>query len=310
VSLRLEASPASSLAEARLPGHLRPQAAPASGVAPGRRRSAAAARHISRAPNLGAYADPSDPGRKPRSWICPPVAIGAEPRVRVGRTNLLPAEKVGGLRGRFSVRCDGENSLQVMGFLVEREEHVDASGWAAGVLVGRHVADRGEGSPAGSGGVGCVVGRSGGVVAGRGAVSSRGARGSAGGVDGWAADDRDGDVYPDDGAQAALPVGVSVVGGGGVGLDSSAPLLSDQLVGAGAGRVDRSQAHSAVRPGDGVGHHPRADREGGPGEAVPAAGRAGRLDGRRGGCEVSDRRGPGVERGEGAGAGRGASCGR
>ncbi len=47
------------------------------------------------------------------------------------------------------------------------------------------------------------------------------------GVDGGPADDRVGDLHPHDGAQAALPVGVQVVGGGGVGFDSSAPVLPD-----------------------------------------------------------------------------------
>src|SRR5664279_1431259 len=114
----------------------------------------------------------------------------------------------------------------------------DAFGGAAGVLVGRGVAGRGQGVAGGSGGAGPAVGRSGDAGADRGAVSPRGDRGAAGGVDRWASDDRDGDVCQVDGAQGALPVGVSVVGGGGVGLDSSAAVLPDQLVGAGAGRVD------------------------------------------------------------------------
>ena len=54
-------------------------------------------------------------------------------------------------------------------------------------------------------------------MADRGAFSSRGGRGSAGGADGWAPDDRGGDLCPDDGAQAALSVGVSDAGRGGVG---------------------------------------------------------------------------------------------
>ena len=75
------------------------------------------------------------------------------------------------------------------------------------------------------------------------------------------------------------------------------------LLGAGAGRVDGPEAHPADRGGDGVGADARVDREGDAGEAVSAAGGADRLDGDRGGCEVSDRRGVGLERGAGAGAG-------
>ena len=67
------------------------------------------------------------------------------------------------------------------------------------------------------------------------------------GVDGGPADDRDGDLRAVDGAQAALSVGVSDVGGGGVGLDSSAPVLSDLADRAGAGRVDGAQADPADR---------------------------------------------------------------
>ena len=169
--------------------------------------------------------------------------------------------------------------------------------------MGRHLADRGEGVARGSGGVGCAVGRSGGVVADRGAFPSRGARGPAGGPDGWAPDDRDGDVSPDDGAQAALPVGVPVVGLRGVGLDSPAAVLSDQSVGAGAGRVHDPEVDAAVRAGDGVGDHSRDDRGGGPGEAVSAAGGADRLDGDRGRHQASDRRRAGIGRCPGAGPG-------
>src|SRR4051794_33390604 len=52
-----------------------------------------------------------------------------------------------------------------------------------------------------------------------------------------------------DGAQAALSVGVSGAGGGGVGLDPSAPLLPDLAVRAGARRVDDPQADAAARRG-------------------------------------------------------------
>ena len=72
-----------------------------------------------------------------------------------------------------------------------------------------------------------------------------------GGVDGWAADDRDGDVRAVDGLEAALPLGVGDAGGGGVGLDSSASVLPDRVVGAGAGRVDGQEADPADRAGDG-----------------------------------------------------------
>src|ERR1035441_4307883 len=68
--------------------------------------------------------------------------------------------------------------------------------------------------------------------------------------------------------QGALPVGVSDVGGGGIGLDSPAAVLSDLAVRAGGGRVDGAQADQADRCGDGVRAHARVDREGLPGEAV------------------------------------------
>ena len=58
-----------------------------------------------------------------------------------------------------------------------------------------------------------------------------------------------------------------------------------------------------IGAGDGGGADARVDREGDAGEAVSAAGGADRLDGDRGGCEVPDRRGAGVERGARAGAG-------
>ena len=100
--------------------------------------------------------------------------------------------------------------------------------------------------------------------------------------------------------KAALSVGVPDAGGGGVGLDSSAPVLPDRVVGAGAGRVDGAQADPADRRGDGERADARVDRRGDAREAVPGAGGADRLDGDRGRREVSDRRGAGGARGAGA----------
>src|SRR5664280_2436035 len=60
--------------------------------------------------------------------------------------------------GRCSVRCVGENVLQMSGFLVERREHVDASGGAVGVVVGCGVAGGGAGAAGGSGTDRCVAG--------------------------------------------------------------------------------------------------------------------------------------------------------
>ena len=159
--------------------------------------------------------------------------------------------------------------------------------------MGRGVADRGAGVAGRSGGqlIGCWPIRScDGAV---GAVAAGGRRDRPVGVDGWAADDRDGDVCQVDGAQGALPVGVPVVGGGGVGLDSSAAVLPDRVVGAGAGRVDGPQAHPSDRRRDGQRADARVDRRGDALEAVPGAGGADRLDGDRGRREVPDRRGPG-----------------
>ena len=87
-------------------------------------------------------------------------------------------------------------------------------------------------------------------------------------IDRGSSDDRARDVRQVDGAQAALSVGVPVVGGGGVGLDSSAQVLPDLALRAGAGRVDGPQADPADRRGDGVGDNTRVDRGG-------AAGRSG-----------------------------------
>jgi hypothetical protein len=189
------------------------------------------------------------------------------------------------------------------GFLVERRVHADAFGGAAGVPVGRRVAGRGHGAAGGSGGVGCVVVRSGVVVADRGAVASGVRADRQVGVDGGAPDDRDGELRAVDGAQGALSVGVSDVGGGGVGLDPSAAVLPDLVDRAGAGRVDAAAVDQADRVRDGGGDDTRADRCCGQAEALSCAGGADRLDGDRGRCEVSDRCGAGLERGQGAGSG-------
>ena len=187
-----------------------------------------------------------------------------------------------------------ENSLQVSWFLiVERSLCADALGGAAGVLVGRDVADRGAGVAGRSGGVGSGVGRSRAGDGAGGAVASRAGGDRPVGVERWAADDRDGDICQVDGAQAALSLGVPVVGRGGVGLDPSAEVLPDRIVRAGAGRVDGPQAHPSDRAGDRQRTDARFDRRGDEIEAVPGAGGADRFDGDRGGCEVPDRRGPG-----------------
>src|SRR5215207_11014124 len=155
-----------------------------------------------------------------------------------------------------------------MGFLVERGVHAEALGVAAGVAVGRVAAGGGEGAAGGSGGAGCAVGRSGAVVAVGGALAAGVRADRAGGVERGPADDPAGDVRAVDGAQAALSVGVPDAGGGGVGLDSSAPLLTDLAERAGAGRVDGAQADAADRCRDGVGADARVDRAGDAGEAV------------------------------------------
>ena len=168
--------------------------------------------------------------------------------------------------------------------------------------MGRVVAARGEGVARGSGGVGCAAVRSGVVVAAGGALAARVPGDGPAGDRSGSSDDRARDVRQVDGAQAALSVGVPVVGGGGVGLDSSAQVLPDLALRAGAGRVDGPQADPADRRGDGVGDNTCVDRGGLQGEAVSAAGGEDRLDRDRGGCQVSDRRGVGVERGPGVGA--------
>ena len=125
----------------------------------------------------------------------------------------------------------------------------------------RRAAGRGQGAAGGSGGVGCAVVRSGVVVGDRGAVAPGVRADGQVGVEGGPPDDRDGDLYPVDGAQAALSVGVSDVGGGGVGLDSSAPLLPDLVDRAGPGRVEPRRVDQADRGGDRVRVDTRADRQ-------------------------------------------------
>ncbi len=193
--------------------------------------------------------------------------------------------------------------LNGYGFLVERGVHADALGRAAGVPVGRRVALGGQGVARGSGGAGRGAVRSRVVVAVGGALAAGVSGHGPVGVDRWQADDRVGDLRAVDGAQAALSVGVQDAGGGGVRLDSSAPVLSDLADRAGAGRVDGAQARAADRCGDGGGVDARVDREGNAGEAVSGAGGEDRLDGDRSRCEVSDRHGAGLERCEAAGAG-------
>src|SRR5512143_24530 len=137
-------------------------------------------------------------------------------------------------------------------FLVERSGLAEARVGSGGVAVGRGVAGRGAPAAGGVGGAGSAVVGSGAAGADRRALPARGRRAAARGVDGWAADDRDGDLRAADGAQAALSVGVSRTGGRGVGLDPFAALLPDLAERAGAGRVDGAQAHAATRCRDGV----------------------------------------------------------
>ena len=167
--------------------------------------------------------------------------------------------------------------------------------------MGRGVADRGARAARRSGGAGWAVVGSGAASADRGALRARGRTGWQVGAERWPADDRDGDLHPPDGLEAALRLGLSHAGGGGVGLDPPAPLLPHRAVGAGAGRVDDQEAHPQARAGDGSGADADADLEGDPRAALPAASGAGRLDGGRGRREVSDRRGSGLARSAGAG---------
>src|SRR4051794_7841242 len=198
--------------------------------------------------------------------------------------------------------CSRPRRLNGYGFLIGWRVDADALGAAAGVAVGGVVAGRGQAVARGSGGAGCAAVRSGVAVAAGRALASGVRADRTGGVDGGPADDRDGNVRVLDGAQAALPVGLQVLGGGGVGLDPSASLLPDLALGAGAGRVDGPQAHQADRVRDRRGADARVDRDRGPGEALPAAGGQDRFDGDRGRCEVSDRRGARRQRGRRVGA--------
>src|ERR1035437_6359124 len=194
------------------------------------------------------------------------------------------------------------------GFLAERGVHADAVVRSGGVLVGGVFAGGGQAAARGSGGAGSRVVRPAAAWADLGAVSAGVSGDGAVGVDRWAPEDRDGDLHPVDGAQGSLPVGVSVVGGGGVGLDSFAAVLSDLARGAGAGRVDGQKAHPADGPRDGVEHDSDVDLDRDARAALPAAGGPDRLDGGRGRHQVSDRFGAGVAWGAGAGA-RGSQTG-
>jgi hypothetical protein len=192
----------------------------------------------------------------------------------------------------------------VSGFRVDEGiSDADVVGGADRVSVGRGVAGGGSGVAGGSRGPGPGVVRSGAVDGVPGMLAAGGRGDGPVGDQGWSSDDRDGDVCAVDGPQDPVSVGVSVAGGGGVGLDSSAAVLSDQPVGAGAGRVDGPEADAADRRGDGERVDAHAGGIGGPGEAVSPAGGPGRFDGDRGRREVSDRRRPGVARRPGARAG-------
>ena len=186
---------------------------------------------------------------------------------------------------------------------------VDVVGAAGGVSVGRVVAGGGQGVAGRLGRAGSGAGRSGvddGVV---GALAPGGRGDWAVGAVRWAPDDRDGDLCAVDGSEGSVSVGVSGAGRGGVGLDSSAPVLPDLAMRAGARRVDGPQAHAADRLRDGERVDAHADRDGGAGEAVCAAGGQDRFDGDRGRREVPDRRGSRRARGQGARA-RGPQAGR
>ena len=168
---------------------------------------------------------------------------------------------------------------------------VDDSGVRDGVVVGRDPAGGGE-SPAGrSRPLGRAAVRSWAVGADRDAVGAAADRDRlllrAG-----ASDDRDGDVCAVDGGQAPLGMGVRDVDAGGVGLVASAEVLPDRDDRPGAGRVDRAQADPPAGRGGDARDHTRTDSEGQTGEAVPAAGRADRLDRDRGRRAVADRCGP------------------
>src|ERR1700729_380226 len=115
-------------------------------------------------------------------------------------------------------------------FLVEEVVNAAAGRRAGRGVVGRGVAGRSEGVAGGSGGVGCAAERSGAVGPDRVGLAARSARS-------WSPDDLDGHVRADDGDQAAHWLGVRDVDAGGIGLDSSAAVLSDRVGGAGPGRV-------------------------------------------------------------------------
>src|SRR6516162_3140708 len=113
-------------------------------------------------------------------------------------------------------------------FLVEEVVNAAAGRWAGRVVVGRGVAGRGQGVAGGSSRVGCVVDGCGVARADRVGLAVRSARS-------WSPDDLDGYVRAVGGDQAAHRLGVRDVDAGGVGLDSSAAVLSDRVGGAGPG---------------------------------------------------------------------------
>src|ERR1035438_103114 len=135
-----------------------------------------------------------------------------------------------GCEGGLSVRGDSQNYPQMSGFLAERGVHADTLVRPERVLVGGVAAGGGQAAAGRSGGVGQAVVGPGAAWGDRGAVPVGVSRDGPVCVDRGASDDRDGDVHPVDGAQGALPVGVSELGGGGVGLDSLAQVLSDLAV--------------------------------------------------------------------------------
>ena len=203
--------------------------------------------------------------------------------------------------GSLSVRSDSKNCLLVSGFQADiGGVGADAVGGAGGVVVGRGPAGRGQAVAGGPGRARPGAGRSGVDDGAAGALAPGGGGYWSGGADRRATDDRDADLHSVDGAQGALPVGVSHIGGGGVGLDPPAPLLPDLAGRAGAGRVDGAQVDPPDRARHGQRADPIADRDGGQGEAVSPAGSQNRLDRRGGGCALSDRRGPRIARGQGA----------
>src|SRR5450755_4860312 len=95
------------------------------------------------------------------------------------------------------------------GFLAERGTYADTLVRPGGVLVGGIAAGGGQAATRRSGGAGSGVVRPAAAGSDRGAVATGVSRDRPAGVDRWAPDDRDGDLRPVDGAQGALPVGVS-----------------------------------------------------------------------------------------------------